>query len=62
MFPSCIDRLGRQKKEKENDKKQTKKNKGKNEQIKNRNNSTYHEPLSKEFIGRRSGFLHQIRF
>ena len=35
-------------------KKQTKKNQGKNNQIKNGNNSTYHEPLSNEWIGRRS--------
>ena len=34
--------------------KQTKKNRGKNKQIKNGNNSTHHEPLSEEWIGRRS--------
>ena len=42
------------KKEKQNNNKQTKKNQGKNNQIKNGNNSTYHEPLSEEWIGRRS--------
>ena len=53
MFPNCIDRLGHQK-EKQNNNKQTKKNQGKNKQIKNGNNSTHHEPLSEEWIGRRS--------
>ena len=41
------------KKEKQNNK-QTKKSQGKNKQIKNGNNSTYHEPLSEEWIGGRS--------
>ena len=52
MFPNCIDRLGHQKRETKQQ--QTKKNQGKNKQIKNGNNSTYHEPLSEEWIGRRS--------
>ena len=52
MFPICIERLGHQKRETEQE--QTKKNQGKKKQIKNGNNSTYHEPLSKEWIGRRS--------
>ena len=43
MFPNCVDRFGCQKK-KQNNNKQTKKNQGKNKQIKNWNNSTYHEP------------------
>ena len=51
MFSTCIERLGH-KKTKNN--KQTKKNQGKNKQIKNGNNSTHHEPLSEEWIGRRS--------
>ena len=42
------------KKEKQTNSKQTKMNQGKNKQIKNGNNSTYHEPLSKEWIGKRS--------
>ena len=42
------------KKEKQNNQKQTKNNQGKNIQIKNGNNSNYHEPLSKGWIGRRS--------
>ena len=41
-------------KEKQNNNKQTKKNEGKNKQIKNGNNSIYHELLSEEWIGRRS--------
>ena len=44
MFPNCIGRLDRQKEE-QNNNKQTKKNQGKNKEIKNGNNSTYHEPL-----------------
>ena len=51
MFPNCIDRLGHQKRE---TKQQIKKNQGKNKQIKNGNNSTYDEPLSEEWIRRRS--------
>ena len=43
MFPNCVDRFGCQKK-KQNNNKQAKKNQGKNKQIKNWNNSTYHEP------------------
>ena len=35
-------------KEKQSNNKQTKKNEGKNKQIKTGNNSTYHEPLSEE--------------
>ena len=54
MLHNCIDRLGRQKREKQNNNKKTKKNQGKNKQIKNGNNCTYHEPLSEEWIGRRS--------
>ena len=49
MFSNCIDCLGHQKRETNN--KQTKKNQGKNKQIKNGNNSTYNEPLSEEWIG-----------
>ena len=49
------------KKEKQNNNKETKKNQGKNnKQIKNGNNSAYHESLSEEWIGRRSWILHQI--
>ena len=51
MFSNCIERLGHKKKQQQQ---QTKKNQGKNKQIKNWNNSTYHEPLSEEWIGRRS--------
>ena len=47
-------------KEKQNNNKQTKKNEGKNKQIKNGNNSSSHEPLSEEWIGRRSWILNQI--
>ena len=47
MFSNWIDRLGHQKREKYN-KKQTKKNQGKNKHTKNGNNSTYHEPLSEK--------------
>ena len=54
MFPNCIERLGHQKKEKQNNNKQKKKSQGRNKQIKNGNNSTHHEPLSKEWIGRTS--------
>ena len=50
MFSNCIERLGHKKKQQQ----QTKKNQGKNKQIKNWNNSTHHEPLSEEWIGRRS--------
>ena len=39
----------------QNNNKQTKKTQGKqNKKIKTGNNSTYHEPLSEEWIGRRS--------
>ena len=58
MFSNRIKRLGHQKTNKQttnnNNNKQTKKNQGKNKQIKNGNNSTHHEPLSEEWIGRRS--------
>ena len=57
MFSNCIERLGHKKnknKTKQSNNKQTKKNQGKNKQIKNGNNSTHHEPLSEEWIGRRS--------
>ena len=53
MFSNCIERLGH-KKTQNNNNKQIKKNQGKNKQIKNGNNSTHHEPLSEEWIGRRS--------
>ena len=49
MFSNCIERLGHKKKQKKQ-----KQNQGKNKQIKNGNNSTSHEPLSEEWIGRRS--------
>ena len=39
-------------KTKQNNNKQAKKNQAKNKQIKNGNNSTHHEPLSEEWIGR----------
>ena len=42
------------KKTNNNNNKQTKKNQGKYKQIKNGNNSTHHEPLSEEWIGRKS--------
>ena len=48
MFPNWIDRRSRQKRE---TKQQTNKEKPRK---KNENNSTYHEPLSKEWVGRRS--------
>ena len=59
MFSPCIQRLGHKKrkknnKTKQNNNKQAKKNQAKNKQIKNGNNSTHHEPLSEEWIGRRS--------
>ena len=57
MFPNCIERLGHKKNKKAKTKqnnKQKKKNQGKNKQIKNGNNSTPREPLSEEWIGRRS--------
>ena len=60
MFSNCIERLGHTNKKQKtknnnnNNNKETKKNKGKNKQIKNGNNSTRHEPLSEEWIGRRS--------
>ena len=56
MFPNCIDSLGHQKRQtkQQQTNTQTKKNQGKNKQIKNGNNSTFHEPLYEEWIGRRS--------
>ena len=55
MFSNCIERLAHKKKQtKQSNNKQTKKNQEKNKQIKNGNNSTHHEPLSEEWIGRRS--------
>ena len=51
MFPNCIDRFGRKKREKKYNK-QTKKNQIK--KMKNGNNSTYHEPLSEEWMERGS--------
>ena len=53
MFPKCIDRLVLQKRETKQQQK-IKKNQGRNKQTKKGNNSTYHEPLSEEWIGRRS--------
>ena len=47
MFPNWIDRRSRQKRE-------TKQQTNKKTKEKNENNSTYHEPLSKEWVGRRS--------
>ena len=53
MSPNCVDCLGRQKRETKQQ--QTKKKQGENKKyIKNGNNSAYHEPLSKEWIGRTS--------
>ena len=51
MFPNCIDRCGRKKRETQvqQTNKETPRKK-----MKNGNNSTYHEPLSEEWIGRRS--------
>ena len=64
MFSNCTERLGmtiffmkktqKNTKTKQNNNKQTKKDQGKNKQIKNGNNSTHHQPLSEEWIGRRS--------
>ena len=64
IFSNCIERLGHKKqkqkqkqkrnKTKQSNNKQTKNNQGKNKQIKNGNNSALHEPLSEEWIGRRS--------
>ena len=51
MFLNCIEGLGHQKRETNQ---QEKKKQGKNKQIKNANNSTHHEPLSEEWIGRKS--------
>ena len=51
MFPSCIDRFGRKKRE---TKVQQTNKQRKTKEKKNGNNSTYHEPLSEEWIGRRS--------
>ena len=54
MLSNCIERLGHKKNPKQNNDKQTKKNQGKNKQTKTGKNSTHHEPLSEEWIGRRS--------
>ena len=51
MFPNCIDHFGRN--ERETKVQQTNKEKP-NKKMKNGNNSTYHEPLSEEWIERRS--------
>ena len=51
MFPNCIDRFGRQKKKERSTRNKQRKTMEKNKQIKNGNNSTYHEPLSEECIG-----------
>ena len=51
MFPNCTQRFGRKKtktKVRETNKEKPRKKK------KNGNNSIYHEPLSEEWIGRRS--------
>ena len=54
MFSNCIERLGhRNNKKAKTKQQQTNKNHGKNKQIKNGNNSTHHEPLSEEWVGRR---------
>ena len=55
MFSNCIERLVHKKtQQRQQTNKQTKKNQRKNKKIKNGNNSTHHEPLSEEWIGRRS--------
>ena len=54
MFSNCKGRLGHKNNINNNNNKQTKKDQGKNKQIKNGNNSTHHELLSEEWIGRRS--------
>ena len=54
MFPKCIDCLGREKREPKQQQKKNKEKPKKKKQIKNGNNSTYHETLSEERIGRRS--------
>ena len=57
MFPNCIDRFGRKKREtkvQQTNKQTNKQRKTKEKKKKNGNNSTYHEPLSEEWIGRRS--------
>ena len=61
MFPNCIDHLGRRKTETKQQQ-AIKGNQGKYKQIKNGNNSIYHDSLSEEWIGRRSLILHQINF
>ena len=48
MFPNCIDRFGRNKRET----KVQQTNKQRKKKKKNGNNSTYHEPLSEEWIER----------
>ena len=61
MLPNCRDHFGHKKnKKKQHNKKQTKKTKKKINKKKNGNNSTYYEPLSEKWIGRRSWILHQI--
>ena len=47
-----MERLGHKKNQQQQQ--QTKKNQGKYKQVKNGNNSTHHEPLSEEWIGRKS--------
>ena len=47
MFSNCIDRFGHQKSEAKQQEANKEKPRKKNK-IKNRNNSTYHEPLSEE--------------
>ena len=57
MFPNCIDRFGRQTNKKNKIKTKThnkKKEERKTKKKLNGNNSTYHEPLSEEWIGRKS--------
>ena len=53
MFPNYIGRFGCQKKETTQQKTNKEKSKKKNKKLKNGNNSTYHEPLPEEWIGRR---------
>ena len=51
MFPNCIDHFGRKKRE---PKVQQTNKENPRKKMKNGNNSTYHEPLSEEWIARRS--------
>ena len=53
MFPNCIDHFGRKKRETKVQQTSKEKPKGKKKK-KYWDNSTYHEPLSEDWIGRRS--------